>query len=304
MSPYVQVVLAIVAALVTATLVGRAIKRRRSPRAPHAVIDNMNARIDAWWIIAALVFLASWFGATGIALLFAAASLQAVREYLAPTCSRSHGIRVLPIAAVGIQYVLALGDTPIAFMLLLPLGVVSLMGLSALGVLPASRATAVSGALVLCVYCGSHVPAIAALDVPNPAGSGLGPALFVVIVVQASDVMQYIAGKLAGRHPIAPRLSPGKTVEGALGGLLGAGVLGGALAALTPYDAGTAALLGVLLGALGIAGGLVFSAMKRRRGIKDWGDIIPGHGGVLDRLDSLCLSAPAFYHLLRIAPGG
>lgn len=303
MSTYTQLVIAIVMALVTATLVGRSIKRCHSPREPHAVIDNMNTRIDAWWLIAALVFLASWFGATGITLLFAAASIQGMREYLSSTPVRSGATWVLPIAAVGVQYVLALADTPIAFMLLLPLGVVAILGLRAFGVLRTSHSADLPGALLACVYCVSHVPAIAALDVTHPAGSGLGPALFVVIVVQASDVMQYIAGKLAGRHPIAPRLSPGKTIEGALGGLLGAGVLGGLLAALTPYDRGTAAALGVLLGALGIAGGLWFSALKRRRGIKDWGSIIPGHGGVLDRLDSLCLAAPAFYHLLRMSPG-
>lgn len=299
-----QLVLAIVVVLVVATLVGRSIKRRYSPHAPHAVIDNMNTRIDAWWIIVGLVGIASWFGAGGLALLFAAASVQGLREYLPRTLARSLGVWIWLMAAAGAQYALALSNAPIAFMLLVPTGVLSILGFSALGVSPVPRSKDLAAAALLCVYCISHIPAIAALDAPNRAGSGLGPALFAVIVVQGSDVVQYIAGKLAGRHPIAPRLSPGKTVEGALAGVLGAGALGASLAGLTPYGASTAALLGVVLGALGIAGGLLFSAMKRRRGIKDWGTIIPGHGGVLDRLDSLCLSAPAFYHLLRLAPGG
>lgn len=304
MSLYSQLVVAIFVALATATLVGRLIKRCHSPREPHAVIDNMNTRIDAWWILAALVLIAAWFGTAGIAVLFAAASVQGMREYVAPGRPRSRVVWGGMIAVVGLQYILALSDTPTAFMLLVPLGVIAIRGLSALGIASASHSTDVPAALLLCVYCVAHVPAIAALDISNPAGSGIGPALFLVIVVQASDVMQYIAGKLAGRHPIAPRLSPGKTIEGAVGGLLGAGLLGASLAALTPYCAAMAGALGVLLCALGIAGGLVFSVLKRRRGIKDWGDIIPGHGGVLDRLDSLCLSAPVFYHVLRVSVEG
>lgn len=299
----IELVLAVVGTLVAATLAGRIIKRCHAPDRPHAVIDNMNTRIDAWWLIAALVLLASWFGALGLAVLFAAASLQGLREYLPTNHGHSGPLRWALIAATAMQYGCALHAPPVVFALLLPVSMGGMFALVALGHLQAQRSSALPGAMLLCVYCISHIPAIAALDVRGRADAGLGPAMFVVIVVQASDVLQYIAGKLAGRHPIAPRLSPGKTIEGALGGLLGAGVLGACLAALTPYDRGTAAALGVLLGMLGIAGGLVFSALKRRRGIKDWGTIIPGHGGVLDRLDSLCLSAPAFYYLLRISPG-
>lgn len=300
MHAYTNLVLGILFALVAATFLGRIIKRRRSPYSPHAVIDNMNTRIDAWWIIAALLFAASWIGAVGLALLFAAASLQASREYIAKMPAATW---VALVAATALQYLLAVEGPSIAFLVLLPLVVAAVVGMSALGRVRTTPSDAMPSALLLCVYCLSHVPALTSLEVNNPADSNLGPALFVVIVVQASDVMQYIAGKLAGRHPIAPRLSPGKTVEGVLGGLLGAGVLGASLAALTPYGIVTAAAVAVGLAALGIAGGLLFSAMKRKRGIKDWGDAIPGHGGVLDRLDSLCLSAPAFYHLLRILPG-
>jgi phosphatidate cytidylyltransferase len=300
MHVYTTLALGILVALVAATLLGRIIKRHRSPHEPHAVIDNMNTRIDAWWIIASLLFAASWLGAVGLAMLFAAASLQASREYV-PGMPAAAWVSLA--AAIALQYVLAVGGPSIVFLLMLPLIVAAIIGASALGMPRRAHSNRLSGALLLCVYCVSHVPALTSLEVPNAAGSHLGPALFLVIVVQASDVMQYIAGKLAGRHPIAPRLSPGKTVEGALGGLLGAGVLGAALAALTPYGVGTAAALAVGLAALGIAGGLLFSAMKRKRGIKDWSDVIPGHGGVLDRLDSLCLCAPAFYHLLRISYG-
>ena len=130
-------------------------------------------------------------------------------------------------------------------------------------------------------------------------GDPLHLPLFLLLVTQASDVLQYAWGKLLGRRPIAPRLSPSKTLEGTLGGLLSAVALGAALAPLTPFSPAGAAGVSLLLTLLGFAGGLSLSAIKRRRGIKDWGTLIPGHGGLLDRLDSLYLSAPAFYYLLR-----
>lgn len=298
----VQVAVGVVAVLLLATVAGRLLKARIAHGRPHAVIDNVNARIAAWWVIAALFGTAAAQGAEGLALLFAAASLQALNEFMPPEQPRSAPPWIALIVLTLAQYLLAVLGPPIGFVLLAP--AVAFMALAARAKPePIARPwREVPAASMLCIYGVAHVPAMAALDLPNPAGIAAGPAIFLVIVVQASDVMQYIAGKLAGHRLLAPRLSPGKTVEGAIGGIAGAGLLGAVLSPLTPYEPIAAAGIACMLTVLGIAGGLILSAQKRRRGIKDWGALVPGHGGVLDRLDSLCLSAPVFYHLLTMYP--
>jgi phosphatidate cytidylyltransferase len=104
---------------------------------------------------------------------------------------------------------------------------------------------------------------------------------------------------MLGRTPVAPRVSPSKTLEGTLGGIILATALGAALAGLTPFSAWQAGALALVIALAGFAGGLVMSAIKRDGDVKDWGDLIEGHGGVLDRVDSLVFSAPLFFHLVR-----
>jgi phosphatidate cytidylyltransferase len=123
--------------------------------------------------------------------------------------------------------------------------------------------------------------------------------VFLVLITQVSDIMQYVWGKLLGRHPVAPQISPSKTIEGLIGGVLSATILGALLWRITPFTICQAALMAFLIAVLGFLGGLVLSAIKRDRGIKDWGNLIEGHGGMLDRIDSLCFSAPVFFHLTR-----
>ncbi len=123
--------------------------------------------------------------------------------------------------------------------------------------------------------------------------------LFLLIVVQASDVLQYIWGKLLGRHKLAPALSPSKTWEGLIGGVLSATVLGALLHPLTPFSVGQAAAIAFMINLMGFFGGLVLSGIKRDHGAKDWGSMIQGHGGVIDRLDSILFAAPVYFHVLR-----
>jgi phosphatidate cytidylyltransferase len=123
--------------------------------------------------------------------------------------------------------------------------------------------------------------------------------LYLILVVQMSDVLQYLWGKLAGRHPIALTVSPNKTVEGFVGGVLSATALGSALWAMTPFRPWQAAVISLIITLMGFAGGLTMSAIKRDRGLKDFGTTLPGHGGILDRIDSLCFAAPIFFHLTR-----
>jgi phosphatidate cytidylyltransferase len=161
------------------------------------------------------------------------------------------------------------------------------------------RTSKVQWGLMICVYCISHVPALLTLDIPGYEGRNLLLIAFLLVVVQGSDVLQYVWGKLAGRRLVAPALSPSKTVEGLVGGVLSATLLGAALSWITPFTPWQAALMSLAICTMGFLGGLVMSAIKRDRGVKDWGVMIEGHGGMLDRLDSVIFAAPVYFHALR-----
>jgi phosphatidate cytidylyltransferase len=157
----------------------------------------------------------------------------------------------------------------------------------------------VQWALMVCVFCVSHVPALLSLEIPGFEGRNVLLIAFLVVVVQGSDVAQYIWGKLFGRTKIAPNLSPSKTWEGFVGGALSAVLIGAALSWLTPFTPLQAGGMAGVIVIMGFFGGLVMSAIKRDRGVKDWGQMIAGHGGFIDRLDSVIFSAPIFFHLTR-----
>ena len=152
---------------------------------------------------------------------------------------------------------------------------------------------------MVCVYGVSHVPALLALDIPGYEGENIKLLVFLIAVVQWSDILQYVWGKWLGRTPIAPTISPNKTWEGFLGGAASATLLGASVWWITPFTPWEAAVLSLVLTLLGFAGGLVMSAVKRDRGVKDYGALIAGHGGILDRIDSICFAAPVFFHLTR-----
>lgn len=163
------------------------------------------------------------------------------------------------------------------------------------------RASKVQWGLMACVFCISHVPALLSLNIPGYEGHNMMLIAFLVIVVQGSDVLQYVWGKLFGRRKLAPKLSPSKTWEGLIGGVLSATLLGAALYAITPFEPWQAAGMALLISVMGFLGGLVMSAMKRDRGVKDWGHMIEGHGGILDRMDSIIFAAPVFFHSVHYA---
>ena len=164
---------------------------------------------------------------------------------------------------------------------------------------PQGVRTWITGSLI-CVLCIAAIPALLTLNIPHYEGRNVFLLVFLILVTQASDVLQYIWGKLIGKHLIAPAISPGKTVEGFVGGVTSATLIGAGVWWITPFTPIQAALVALLLTLLGFTGGLYMSAQKRTRGIKDWGDLIKGHGGVLDRLDSLWLPAPVYFILLKL----
>jgi phosphatidate cytidylyltransferase len=290
-------------ALVAMTLIGEGM-RLRYPAARG--VEVFMTRVHSWWGMVILFTLALLLGPTGVVLLFAFASFAALREYytLADKARADHltlaaaFFIVLPLqygfvwaGARGIAGVLI----PVYAFLLLPVA-------SALRGDPNRflvRIAETQWGLMLGVYCISHVPLLLALDIPGHAGQGVILVAFLVIVVQSGDLVDFFAGRHFGRRRIIPGLSP-KTWEGALAGILAAGLIGFLLAPLTPFGGLHAALVAVTLSAIGKAGTLVLTAIKRDKGIRDWSHLIPGQGGVLDQLDSVIFAAPVFYHLTAL----
>ncbi len=292
--------------LVLASLVGLLLKWRVGFEKPSAVVDNLNARIKAWWVMVAVIGAAIALGRTATIALFAFASFVALREFItiAPTRRGDHKALLLSFAVViPAQYYLVWTDwygmytifIPVYAFLFLP--IVAALSSDTKGFL--ERAAITQWALMIAVFCVSHVPALLTLAIPGYEGRNPLLLIFLIFVVQSSDVLQYVWGKLFGRHRIAPELSPSKTVEGFLGGVLSASGVGAALWWITPFRPAEAFAVALTITLLGFLGGLVMSAIKRDRGVKDWGHLIEGHGGMLDRLDSVCFAAPVFFHITR-----
>lgn len=296
----------LLAVLVLASAIGYGLQRRLSPDGSNAVVENLNDRIRAWWIMVVLMGLALIGGKTGVTLLFAFCSFAALREFITLTNTRRADHLALAagfFVVLPVQYYLVWIDwyglysifIPVYAFLLMPI-IAALRGDTDHYLV---RIAEVQWALMICVFCTSHVPALLTLDIPGFEGRNVLLIAFLVIVVQISDVLQYVWGKLLGRTKIAPRLSPSKTVEGFVGGTLSATAVGAALSWMTPFTPLQAAFLSLVIVLMGFFGGLVMSAIKRDRGVKDWGHLIAGHGGFLDRLDSVVFSAPIFFHLVR-----
>jgi len=292
--------------LVIASLVGYALKVGVAKGLPHATIDNLTARIKAWWVMVLVIGFAFLFGRTGVILLFLFISFAALREFMSLTYTRSADYSALAtgfFAVLPLQYFLVYIGWYGLYSIFIPVYVFLLLPI--LEVIAGDtkrfleRTAKMQWGLMICVFCISHVPALVTLDIPGYANRNLLLIAFLVIVVQSSDVLQYVWGKLLGRHKIAPNVSPSKTVEGFIGGIFSATGLGAALWWMTPFTPWQAAGMALAITLMGFTGGLVMSAIKRDRGVKDWGRMIEGHGGMMDRLDSVCFSAPVFFHLVR-----
>ena len=294
----------VIAVLLLASVIGFVLHRRFRESPSRAVIANLNARIKAWWVMVFILAGALMAGRKPLILLFFFISFTALREFITLTPTRKADHMALAVGFLIVlpgQFILVWTQWYGVFTIFIPVYVFLI--LPAFQVVNSdikdfmARTSTIQWGLMLAVYCISHVPALLMLSIP-----GHDPALLIVfsiLVVQASDVLQYVCGKLFGRHRVAPAVSPSKTVEGLVGGIACATILGASLWWLTPFNRWQAAAMSLLITSMGFGGGLVMSAIKRDRGVKDWGRLVEGHGGILDRLDSICFAAPIFFHLTR-----
>ncbi len=296
----------ILGVLLLASAIGFVLKRAVAHGRPHPAIDNLNARVTAWWVMVAVLGIAFALGKQGVVALFGFVSFIALREFISLAYTRrgDHwALALVFFVFLPLQYVLVGIGWYGLYAILIP--VYAFLALPIFAALSADttrffeRTAKLQFALMICVYCISYVPALMMLRIPGFEGGNILLIAWLVLVVQSSDVLQYIWGKLYGRHKIAPALSPSKTVEGFVGGVASATLLGALLAWLTPFAPWQAAVIALVVNLMGFAGGLVMSAMKRDRGVKDWGTMIEGHGGMLDRLDSVIFAAPIYFHIVR-----
>ncbi len=295
--------------LITASIVCRVLLRKAKNDAAKATLANALARTQSWWVMAAVLALAFLLGKVATLLLFAVLSFVCLREFIGLT--PTHEADRVPLFAaffciLPVQYWLMYIQWYGLYSIFIP--VYAFLLLPCLAVFSGStedflaRCAKIQWGVMITVYCISHAPAM--LTLPPLAGSAPGYdatllVLYLLLVAQLSDVFQYVCGKLWGKRKLAPSVSPSKTVEGLVGGC-GCAVLAGMLFSfITPFAVWQAALLSLAIVAGGAAGGLVLSAVKRDLGAKDWGNSIEGHGGFLDRMDSICFSAPLFFHLVR-----
>ncbi len=273
---------------------------------PERDYGELAARVNAWWVMAGIFAVAMALSPTLSLIFLGFVSFLALKEYLSLIPTRRADRRVLFWAylAIPVQYWwVAIGwygmfiiFIPVYLFLLLPMRMV-LIGETA-GFLRA--AGSLHWGLMLTVFNLSHMAFLLALpEAVNPAGGGAGLVLFLMFLTQFNDVAQYVWGKLFGRRPIIPKVSPKKTWEGFIGGVVTTTLAAWLLAPwLTPLVGWQAPAAGLLIGLAGFVGDVNISALKRDLGIKDSGNLIPGHGGVLDRVDSLTFTAPLFFHFL------
>ena len=292
----------VVALLLIASLVGWILSRKVTGEDGLETIRNLNARIKAWWVMVAIFAVAFIAGKGVTILLFAAVSFYCLREFLSitPTHPSDHPAMAAAFYIfLPLQYWLVWVDWVTMLTILIP--VYAFLALPVLSMVKGitadylQRVSKIQWGLMLAVFCISHAPALLMLDLGGYPPVNL--LFFLITVVQLSDVLQYVAGKLVGRTKLAPNVSPSKTVEGlVLGGLAATGV-GAALWWITPFEPHEAAIMAFSIVVAGALGGLVLSAVKRSLGAKDWGMMIQGHGGALDRMDSVTFAAPLFFHL-------
>lgn len=291
--------------LIVASLIGWVLAKKAVTDSAKATVANLNARTRAWWLMVAVFASALVIGPIGTGIMFGFSSFMALREFITLTPTRPGDHRTLFwvfFIITPLHYYFLITDCYGMFQILIP--VYAFLFVPMRSAIAGDcerfleRTAKIQWGLMVCVYCISHAPAILMLlKIPGFEGQNAKLLFWFVTVVELSDVMQYVWGKLCGRRKIAPTVSPGKTWEGFLGGGATTVGIGAALWWATPFSPLQAAEMAVLVVLMGFAGGLVMSAIKRDCGVKDWGGAIAGHGGFMDRFDSLSFAAPVFFHV-------
>lgn len=290
--------------LITALVLASAITWGLRLRRPDGDWTELIARIRSWWVIVIGAAVALLVGEVLVLLVLALVSYLALKEYLSviPTRRVDRWVMLVAYLAIPIQWYWIATQQYGLFIVWVPVylfvavSVVMVLRGETTGFLR-SIGTLFWG-LMTTVFAIGHMAYIYVL--PNEASTGAGLLLMLLILAQGNDVAQYLWGRSVGRHKLAPTVSPNKTVEGFLGGAVTTIALAALIGPLlTPLPWFGALAAGAIIAVVGVFGDLTVSAVKRDLDVKDTGSLIAGHGGILDRVDSLIFAAPLFFHFVR-----
>ncbi len=280
---------------------------------PESLHRELVDRVKAWWIIVGVLTLAIGLSRELTIILFWFISFWALKEYFTAIRTRPEDHLALFVAFFVIPtlqylwiwnrwYIMFLIFVPVYAFLSIPFFL--LISRNPRGFILSSAR--IHWGLMAFVYGIGHMAYLVNLHHlhdPDAPYSGITLLIYLIFVAEISDVFQYIFGKLFGKHRVWPSISPGKTWEGLIGGGLTATLFGYQFRSLTPFSPPESIFVSLLIVILGFIGGGVMSAMKRDLGKKDFGYILPGHGGIIDRVDSLCWAAPIYFHYIAYFHG-
>lgn len=272
---------------------------------PKANLKELKDRTKSWWVMAIVFICATLINTTISYFAIALLSFIAFRELYSVLGFRQTDRRAIfwAFLSIPIQYYLAyigwygayIIFIPVVMFLFLPLRLV-LKGDTA-GI--TKSMSTLHWILMLTVFGISHMAYLLSLpEIEGFASGGRGLLLFLVFLTEINDVMQFTWGKIFGKHKIIPKVSPNKTWEGFIGGIISTTIIGYFLGFLTPLNVNQVVFVSFMIVISGFFGDIVMSSIKRDIGVKDMATTIPGHGGILDRIDSLAYTAPVFFHIV------
>ena len=273
---------------------------------PQADTSELKLRTRSWWMMAVIFVLATILHPVITFLSLALLSFIALRELASISKhvrDADRSVLIWCFLAIPIQYYFAYIGHYGLFLIFIP--VVMYIWIPFMLVVKGetediSRSMSVlPSQLIFTVFAISHLAFLVSLPgIPGFEAGGRGLLLFIVFITELNDVLQFTWGKLLGRYPIVPKVSPGKTWEGLIGGVITTMVVGYFLRFLTPFSETEVLITCGLIAVVGFIGDVIVSAIKRDLGVKDTGRAIPGHGGILDRIDSLAPTGPVFFHIV------
>ena len=306
--------------------IGQILKRQPETNFDPAIIRNFNKRVVAGLTICVVLVVALMFSKVLTVTLFGLVSFWALREFITMTPTRRGDHRTLfwvfflftplqyiLVARIPENYSQGMNEFKL-FTLIIPvygsLFIPARIAFTSDHRRFLERTAKIQFGLLICVYALSHAPALLYLDLSSYqtgnltkwTGSPGGLLFFLLVIVQVSDMLQFVWDRVAGQRVIAATVHPTKTWEGLIGAACSTtlvGILIQLILPVTPFTWHGAGFMALLISVMASSGGMTMSAIKRDRGVKDYGTLVQGHAGVLDRIDSLCFAAPIFFHVTR-----
>ena len=315
----VLVVLVSLGALLAA---GQTLKRKPESHIDPAILRNFNKRVTSWLTICVMLVIALMLHRSVTIALFGFVSFWALREFITMTPTRRGDHRTLFWVLFGftpLQYVLVGIDNYDLFTIVIPvyasLFIPARIAFAGDHKRFLERTAKIQFGLLICVYSLSHAAALLNLKLAkwnsdtgvweaweNGPNDTYGLLFFFIAIVQVSDILHFLWDRLFGRHVIAPAVNATKTWEGLLGAACCTSLVGMVIQVVlpvTPFTWWGAGFMALIISIMASSGSMTMSAIKRDRGVKEHGTLVLGHAGVLDRIDSVCFSAPIFFHLTR-----